>query len=92
VLKDVEQSADGTSLVNARISIHTFNEKFGVAIPEDPEYETLNGFLYKTTGNIPELFDEIQFGPLIFKVMKKSNRRIRQVKVRRLDQPALTKP
>jgi putative hemolysin len=90
VLKDVEQSADGSALVNARVSIRTFNEKFGAEIPEDPEYETLNGFLYKVTGSIPELYDEILYGPLQFKVTKKSHRRIRQVKVRKLDRPATT--
>ncbi len=88
VLKDVEQSADGSALVNARISIHNFNEKFDVEIPEDPEYETLNGFLYKITGSIPELYEEIQYGPLQFKVMKKSHRRIRQVRVRKTTQTA----
>jgi CBS domain containing-hemolysin-like protein len=86
VLKDVEQSADGSAMVNARISIHNFNEKFGASIPDDPEYETLNGFLCKTTGSIPELYEEIQYNNLHFIVMKKSLRRIRQVKVRTLPQ------
>ncbi len=86
VLKDVEQSADGSAIVNARISIGTFNEKFGAEIPEDPEYETLNGFLYKISGNIPELHDEIAYGNLLFTVMKKSQRRIRQIRVRKMNQ------
>ncbi|HTK83234.1 MAG TPA: hemolysin family protein [Bacteroidota bacterium] len=83
VLKDVEQSADGSALVNARISIRNFNERFGGGVPEDPEYETLNGFLFKVTGTIPELNEEIQYGPFQFKVVKKSLRRIRQVRVRK---------
>jgi putative hemolysin len=83
VLKDVEQSADGSALVNARITIRTFNEKFKVEIPDDPEYETLNGFLYKISGSIPELHEELVYGDLVFTVMKKSQRRIRQVRVRR---------
>lgn len=84
VLKDVEQSADGSALVNARISIHNFNDKFTGEIPEDPEYETLNGFLYKISGSIPEINEEIFYGDLQFTVMKKSQRRIRQVKVRKV--------
>lgn len=88
VLKDVEHSADGSALVNARISIHIFNEKFGVVIPDDPEYETLNGFLFKISGSIPELHEEIFYDSLQFKVMKKSQRRIRQVRVRKLPGPA----
>ena len=85
VLKEVEQSADGSSLVNARISIKDFNEKFAqkfsIEIPEDPEYETMNGFLTKLTGRIPELSEDIHYGDLRFTVMKKSPRRLRQIKL-----------
>jgi len=89
VLKDVEQSADGSALVNARISINDFNEKFDAVIPEDPEYETLNGFLYKLTGKIPEVNEEIRHNNLCFTVMKKSQRRLRQIRVRKTTQVVL---
>ena len=90
VLKDVEQSADGSALVNARINTREFNERFGAVIPDDPEYETLNGFLFKITGRIPEVNEEINYNDLHFTIMKKSQRRIRQVKVRKVlqDGPA----
>ena len=83
VLKDVEQSADGTALVNARMAIGEFNKKFGVEIPEDNQYETLNGFLSKITGRLPEAQEEIRYGNLNFTVVKRGQRRIRQVKVKR---------
>ena len=89
VLKDFEQSADGSALVSAHISISNFNKRFGTQIPEDPEYETLNGFLYKITGSIPELYEEIRYENLHFTVLKKSQRRIRQVKVQR-EQPLIS--
>ena len=87
ILKDVEQSADGSALVNAGINIGDFNNRFMVEIPEDPEYETLNGFLYKLTGRIPEITEEIRYNNLHFTVMKKSQRRLRQLKVRKLSSP-----
>ncbi len=92
VLKDVEQSADGSALVNARIPVKDFNEKFGFTIPEDNEYETLSGFLHKITGRIPDQSEEIYHENLLFIIMKKSQRRIRQVKVRKLaEKPAQSK-
>jgi CBS domain containing-hemolysin-like protein len=84
VLKDVEQSADGSALVNARMNIDDFNKRFAVDVPEDPEYETLNGFLHKITGRIPEIQEEIRYNNLHFTIMKKSQRRVRQVKVRKM--------
>ncbi len=85
VLKDIEQSSDGSALVNARIDIREFNEKFAARIPEDQEFETLNGFLTKLTGRIPELHDEIVYENLRFIVMKRSQRRVRQIKVFRTE-------
>jgi CBS domain containing-hemolysin-like protein len=81
VLKDVEQSTDGSSLVNAKMDIKKFNEKFIVEIPDDPEYETIGGFLAKLTGHIPEQNEEIRFENLHFTIVKKSQRRLRQVRV-----------
>lgn len=86
VLKQIEQSADGSALVDARIPIKDFNEKFDIELPEDTEYETLSGFLHKITGRIPEQSEEIRHHNLLFTILKKSQRRIRQVKVRKLSE------
>jgi CBS domain containing-hemolysin-like protein len=80
--RDVETSLDGSVVVNAGMSIHDFNERFHSAIPDDVDYETISGFLHKQTGRIPELLEEIPFENLTFVVVKKNERRIRQVKVK----------
>jgi len=89
VLKDVEQSSDGVVLVNTRMSIKDFNERFGELIPEDAEYDTVGGFLNKITGRIPDMQEEIPFNDVVFTVVKKSLRRIRQVKIRKAKSPGL---
>jgi len=82
-LKDVESAADGTYIINARISVRDFNERFQLEIPQGDEYETLSGFLSKQLGRIPELNEEIRFEGLQFTIVKKSQRRIRMVKLRK---------
>lgn len=79
---DVETSSDGTSFVNGGISIHDFNERFTTEIPEDAQYDTISGFLHQLTERIPELHEEIKYENIIFTVVKKNERRIRQVKVK----------
>jgi CBS domain containing-hemolysin-like protein len=81
-LKDIEQSADGSYLVNGRLAIGEFNSRFSSEIPEDAGYETVSGFLYKITGRIPDLNEEIPYGQMVFTIVRKSQRRIRMVKVR----------
>jgi putative hemolysin len=87
-LKDVESAADGTFVVNARISVKNFNDRFQTSIPEADEYETVGGFLHKFTGRIPDLNEEIRHESLSFTIVKKSERRIRLVRVRKLNKSA----
>ncbi len=79
---DVETSADGFTLAHGGISIHDFNERFNTEIPEDPDYDTISGFLHKKTGRIPDLHEEIRHDNISFVVMKKNERRIRQLKIK----------
>jgi CBS domain containing-hemolysin-like protein len=87
-LKDVESGTDDSFLVNARIPVKDFNERFQVSVPEMDEYETMSGFLHKLTGRIPELNEEIMHENLSFTIVKKSQRRIRLVRFRNINKPA----
>ena len=84
VLKEFEQVAQDATLVDAGVPIRDFNEKFGSALPTDGEYDTIGGFIFKISGHIPENQEVIQYHDLQFTVTKKGQRRIRQVKVRRI--------
>lgn len=84
-LKDVEQSADGTFLVNARMPVKDFNERFQTEVPLEGEYETISGLLHKLAGRIPDVNEEIHYDNLSFTIMKKSQRRIRLVRLHKKD-------
>ena len=79
---DVETTSDGSVVVNGGISIHDFNERFKTTVPEDNQYDTISGFLHKLTERIPELHEEIKYENVLFIVIKKNERRIRQVKIK----------
>ncbi len=89
-LRDVESNADGSFVINARMTIKDFNERFGARIPDDEQYETIGGFLHMTSGRIPELNEEIPYERLAFTIIKKSQRRIRLVRLRRSPEPVAT--
>ncbi len=83
-VKQVESFVDGAVFVDGRISVDDFNKRFGTLIPEDANYESISGFLLNISGKIPELNEEIRYGPITFIVTKKSHRRIWQLKVKGL--------
>jgi CBS domain containing-hemolysin-like protein len=87
-VRDVESSSDGSYLVNGRLSIKDFNERFEALIPLADEYETVSGFLCKQAGRIPDVNEEIRFGTLTFTIVKKSQRRIRLIRFKRKTIPS----
>jgi CBS domain containing-hemolysin-like protein len=82
--KSVIQSTDGSSIVEATISIHDFNELFSAHLPETSDYETLAGYLQQVTGRLPELHEEIRQNDFVFTIAGKRARRIKHVMVVRL--------
>lgn len=81
VKKEVEQASDGSVIVDASMGIHEFNDQFHAEIPDVPDYETLAGFLQKVTGRLPEINEEIQQIGFNFKIVTKTARRLKKVKV-----------
>ncbi|HXG38282.1 MAG TPA: hemolysin family protein [Bacteroidota bacterium] len=86
VQKTVEQVTEDSAVIDATMSIHDFNEQFRATVPEANDYETVAGFLQKITGRLPEINEEVRQGNLVFTILSKRGRRIRQVKVKRLPQ------
>ncbi len=84
VKKEVEQASDGSAIVDASMSIHEFNEQFSAEIPDAPDYETVAGFLQKVTGRLPEINEDIHQIGFAFKIVSKTARRLKIVKVSRL--------
>jgi putative hemolysin len=91
-VKDIEQAADGSFLVNGRISIKDLNERFVTNLPEEEEYDTLSGFLHKLTGRIPDLNETITHENLSMTIVKKSQRRIRLVRLKKREEAPPEKP
>lgn len=79
---EVETASDGSVVVNGGIAIHEFNERFKTQVPEDNQYDTISGFLHTLAERIPELHEEIKYENISFTVVKKNERRIRQVKIK----------
>ncbi len=82
--REVEALPDGSYLVRATIDIGEFNEAFGSSISDEEPYETLAGFLNSLAGTIPKEGDTFLHNGLQLMVAKRSERRIRQVRVRKV--------
>lgn len=81
VRKSVESASDGSMIIDGTLTISDFNEQFRQTIPESNDYETVAGYLQKITGRVPDVNEEIRTPEFTFKILSKSARRLKQIKV-----------
>jgi putative hemolysin len=85
--KQVEKLPDGSALVHASAERDTFQQAFGVELPEG-EYETVGGFLAGLAGSIPEVGDKFAWGGFTFQVTAKDGARLERIRVTKRQPPA----
>lgn len=73
--------APGVYEFSGRSEIEHLNEQFHLDIPEDPEYQTLAGYILCSTGQIPAKGEIIELGALKMEILEKSANRLELIKV-----------
>ncbi len=80
-----EKSEDGTLEVEAKIDLDELNEIMEEDVfPTSEEYETLGGFVFHLTGNVPKAGETLEFENYRLEVKEASNRRVGKVRITKL--------
>ncbi len=80
----IQAEPQGTSLLSAVLPVREFNRAFDAHIPEHEAYDTLAGLLTHLAGVIPQNGQVFVIQGFEFTVIERTERRVKQVRVRRL--------
>jgi magnesium and cobalt exporter, CNNM family len=69
--------------VDSRVHIDDLNEQFQLNLPEDADYDTVGGFVFRQLGRIPINGDQFTWGRLRVTVKKADKRRIHKIRLQR---------
>ena len=83
--EQIEALAEDLILADARVPIDDIEEFFDVDFPDEPDYESLGGFILAQMGSVPSPGDEFDWDCLHFKIVDADERKIITVEVRRVD-------
>ena len=75
----VVSHTDGSSLIDASISVRELNERLSLEVPESSQYITLAGFLLRQSGKLLKEGDEVKWNGHAFRVEQVMGRRIMKV-------------
>lgn len=79
-LKEIVVS-DHEYIFSGRLEVDYLNEKYGLNLQEDEEYETLAGYLLYFNESIPAEGENVQIGDIVFEVLCVKNARIEEIRV-----------
>lgn len=77
---------DQTVLVDARLEAEQLADYFQIRLPEG-EFESVGGLLIHLLGKVPQVNDKVVLDDLEFTVVAADERRVKQIRVRRLSPP-----
>jgi CBS domain containing-hemolysin-like protein len=78
----IEKKISETEFVfSGRSEIDLLNEKYGINLPENEDFETLAGFILYHHESIPKINSLIKIGVFQFKILKATNTKIELVKL-----------
>lgn len=71
----------GGWVVDAKMTIHDIEERLGLRIPPNPEYETIGGYVYHCAGTIPSKGWRLSHDEFELEVLSSNERSIKKVKI-----------
>jgi putative hemolysin len=74
--------ADGAMIFDAAMKVRDIETQYGIALPEDPAYETVGGFVLNRLGFIPRGGESFETDGYRFTVMEMDRRRVSRVKIK----------
>jgi putative hemolysin len=82
VAPQATQRQDGSWLLDGMLSIDDFKTLFKLGkLPNEPDYETLGGFVMMSLGKVPQVADNFEWKGLRFEIMDMDNHRVDKILV-----------
>ena len=81
----MRMTAPGACEALAHVRIAAVNERLGLHLPEEEDFETIGGFVFHQLGRIPEVGERIESHGAALEVLAATRRRIDLVRVARLE-------
>ncbi|MGH9796216.1 MAG: hemolysin family protein [Candidatus Acidiferrales bacterium] len=79
--------SDGALVFDGAVNVRDLEAKYSIHIPEDPDYETVGGFVLAQLGFLPRGGEAFDFDGLRFTVVEMDRRRVARVKIQQIKPP-----
>jgi len=88
-VEGLREMAPGVCEALGRVHIDEINERLGLQLPEDADYDTIGGFVFNELGHIPTAGEDLVWQNVRITVLDATRRRIERVRIEVLDSAGL---
>jgi CBS domain containing-hemolysin-like protein len=85
LVEGIRQLDDGLSEALGKVRIDEINDRLGLQLPDDDDFDTIGGFVFSRLGHIPEVGEELLTDNVRITVTEATPRRIERVRLEILD-------
>ena len=91
-VEGIRELGPGACEAMGRVHIDEINERLGLGLPEDADYDTIGGFVFNELGHIPTAGEDLVWQNVRITVLDATRRRIERVRIEVLDAAGLPTP
>jgi CBS domain containing-hemolysin-like protein len=84
-VEGIRELGPGLCEAMGRVHIDEINERLGLGLPEDADYDTIGGFVFNELGHIPTTGEDLVWQNVRITVLDATRRRIERVRIEVLD-------
>ncbi len=85
LVEGIRPLEDGICEVLGKVHIDEINERLGLRLPDDGDFDTIAGFVFSRLGHIPVVGEELLADKVKITVLEATRRRIERVRIEILD-------
>jgi CBS domain containing-hemolysin-like protein len=85
LVEGIRELGGGACEALGRVHLDEINERLGLELPDDAEYDTIGGFVFSELGHVPVAGEELRWRNVRVTVLEATRRRIERVRVEVVD-------
>jgi CBS domain containing-hemolysin-like protein len=78
---EIREIDDRTREMSARVHLDEINERLGINLPDEEEFDTIGGFVFHELGRIPAAGEELERNGVRIQVVSATRRQIEKVRI-----------
>ncbi len=86
LVEGIRRIDERTAEVLGRVHVDEANDRLGLRLPDDGDYDTVAGLVFHELGRIPTVGEQVSYAGVRFTVLEASRRRIERLRIESLDE------